>query len=367
METERLTVELGDRSYPVSVGAGLLEGIADALDGPAYRKVLVISDRNVGPLYADRVLSGFTGKGSQASLVEIDPGESSKSLENAAGLLESLASEKLSREDLVLALGGGVVGDISGFVASIYKRGVPLVQVPTTLMSQVDSSIGGKTGVDLGAGKNLVGTFYQPRAVFCDVGTLGTLNSREYRSGLAEVAKYCFLAPGTMEGVITSPSVLAGYPAAGKLASIVARCAAVKAETVASDEFDRIGVRAALNYGHTLGHALETQTGYRGDYTHGEAVSVGMVFAAIVSSEVGIAGGELVEEQRRFLTAIDLPARPHEPAPDFARLREIMLMDKKGAGDITMVLMEGPGRPVLRKGLPPEMLERCYRRLLEGR
>jgi 3-dehydroquinate synthase len=232
-------------------------------------------------------------------------------------------------------------------------------------MAQVDSSIGGKTGVNLEQGKNLVGTFHQPVAVICDIEALWSLPQREYSSGLAEVAKYSFLMPDVFAPPVESSGDLLRDPRHPGVATVVMTCAWIKAQVVSADERDR-GPRVVLNYGHTLGHALEAVTEYKGTYTHGEAVSVGMVFAAQVAEALGVSSPGLAERHRQVLVKLGLPTRPADPAPGFDSLAGHLAQDKKNQGDLTMVLLEEEGSPVVRGGIDREVLESCYGRLLEG-
>ncbi|MCG2796707.1 MAG: 3-dehydroquinate synthase, partial [Actinomycetia bacterium] len=229
MGLERTLVELGPRSYTVFVGDGLLGGAGELLVEDGWRRALVVTDDNVGPLYGDTVTRGLRRAGLEVASISIEPGEGSKSVHKAFELLDFLTGSGMRRADLLVALGGGVVGDLAGFVASVYKRGVPVLQVPTTLMSQVDSSIGGKTGVNLPRGKNLVGTFHQPVAVICDVDTLRTLPKREYTSGLAEVAKYSFLRPELWPVPLAESADLLRELDKEELATVVNLCAGIKA------------------------------------------------------------------------------------------------------------------------------------------
>ncbi|MFH1151298.1 MAG: 3-dehydroquinate synthase [Actinomycetota bacterium] len=363
MKTELVRVDLGERGYDVLVWTGLLDRIDEVLDAGRWARALVVSDLEVGPLYGARVLAGLERLGVEAELLAIEPGEGSKSLEELGRILDGMAGFRLTRSDLVLALGGGVVGDLAGFAASTFKRGLDLVQAPTTLMSQVDSAIGGKTAVNLASGKNLAGTFHQPVKVVCDVVALSTLPARELAGGLAEVVKYSLIDPEIVLDDETAASLQALEP--DDLVSTVAACARAKARVVAEDEMDRGGVRAVLNYGHTLGHALETATGYGGTYTHGEAVSVGMVFAAMVAERLGMGAGGLASRHRRSLARFGLPVAPPEPRPPFEELLEVMLQDKKSAGDLTMVLLEEEGSPSLRRCIDPGVLRDCYERMGE--
>ena len=363
METVR--VELGERGYDVTVGEGLLWRLEDFFAGRPWKKAALVTDGNVGPLYA-RIASGsLESAGLEPTVIEVPAGENSKSAGTAFRLVDSFIDAGLSRSDVVVALGGGVVGDLAGFAASVFKRGVAVVQVPTSLMAQVDSSIGGKTAVNLPAAKNQVGTVWQPAAVVCDVTVLGTLPEREFTSGLAEVAKYGFLTVrpwGSSFRRDASSAPGAGTPG---LLRLVAECVREKADLVSADERDG-GVRRHLNYGHTLGHALEAAAGYSGRYTHGEAVSIGMVFAALVSEAVGLAPPGLAEGHRELLGSLGLPVAPFPPAPTYGELASIIALDKKGAGDVAMVLLEGMGVPRVERGLAPSLLEGCYRQLLAG-
>ena len=353
-------VELGDRSYGILVGAGLLELLDGLVPSGRWNKAFVVTDSNVEPLYGERCRASLKRSGLTAGTSVIEAGERSKASETALRLVDEMLSFGLTRTDVVIALGGGVVGDVTGFAASVYKRGVDIVQVPTTLMSQVDSAIGGKTGVNLEAGKNLVGTFHQPVAVVADVGTLVTLPARDYTSGLAEVAKYSLISPSPWDEELTDWAPLLRDPkaATSEMVAAVSRCACAKAEVVSIDERDT-GPRAVLNYGHTLGHALEACTGYEGVYSHGEAVSVGMVFAANVAERLGATRTGLVGRHRTLLRSLRLPVAPADPAPDFSDLLAAMAHDKKSSGDLTMVLIEG-GQLVVRRGLDPGLMERCY-------
>ena len=346
MPVVKVPVELGERSYTIYIDDGLFDQLGEFVRAGGWQKVAIITDTGVGPLYARNLETALTGVGVSVFTTEVEQGERSKSIEVATRIIDTLLENEVARSDLVVALGGGVVGDLAGFVASVYKRGLSLLQVPTTLMAQVDSAIGGKAGVDLPAGKNLVGAFHQPVAVVSDVGLLATLPEREYASGLAEVAKYTFLRPGAFKAprAWSAANLRAADPAL--LVDLVSRCARVKAELVSVDEQDT-GSRAILNYGHTLGHALEAESEYGGAYSHGEAVSVGMVYAAIVAESMEVCAPGLAERHRRRLESLGLPTRPREPVPEFARLLEAMAHDKKNRGGVTMVLLEEEGRPVV--------------------
>jgi len=362
--TVRITrVQLGDRGYDVVVGNGLLGRIDELLPGNGWERAMVVTDRNVGPLYAGEVDRCLRGAGLDVKSFALEPGEASKSAHNAFELIDIMAAFRMGREDLLVALGGGMIGDVTGFAASVYKRGLPYLQVPTTLMAQVDSAIGGKTGVNLDCGKNLVGTFHQPVAVLSDVEVMRTLPEREYTSGLAEVAKYSFLWPDRWPGTLAASAERLRALDTGEMVAVVDRCAGIKAGVVSSDEFDT-SVRAVLNYGHTMGHALEAVAGY-GFYTHGEAVSIGMVYAGIVSDEMGDGPPSFSDRHRETLASMGLPTAPRTP-PGFDAVLDAMRHDKKNRDGITMVLLDRDGTPVLRGDLDPALLKHCYRRLMGG-
>lgn len=359
MNVVKVPVELGERSYTIYVGEGLFEQLDEYVRAGGWRKAAIVTDSGVGPLYAHRLEDALEGSGVSVFTVEVERGERSKNVEVATGVIDTLLENEVGRSDLVVAVGGGVVGDLAGFVASIYKRGLSLLQVPTTLMAQVDSAIGGKAGVDLPAGKNLVGAFHQPVAVISDVGLLATLPEREFASGLAEVVKYSFLRPGAFEAPHAWKDGRLGATDTAALIDIVSRCAGVKAELVSADEQDT-GIRAILNYGHTLGHALEAASGYAGAYSHGEAVSVGMVYAATVAEAMEVCEPGLAERHRQRLDSLGLPTRPVEPIPGFDRLLEAMAHDKKNRKGVTMVLLEKEGRPLVLHNMDARLLERSY-------
>lgn len=362
---ETITVELGERGYDVTVGDGLLGRLEDFFAGRAWKKAALVTDGNVGPMYARTASGRLEAAGLEPTVVEVPAGEGSKSARTALGLVDSFIEAGLSRSDVVVALGGGVVGDLAGFAASVFKRGVAVVQVPTSLMAQVDSSIGGKTAVNLPVAKNQVGTVWQPAAVVCDVAVLGTLAAGEFASGMAEVAKYSFLTARPWGSAFRrDASAAAGADSSG-LVRLVADCVREKAELVSADERDE-GVRHHLNYGHTLGHALETAAGYSGRYAHGEAVAVGMVFAALVSEAMGIAPPGLADGHREVLASLGLPVAPFPPSPPYVELAPVVALDKKSAGDVVMVLLEGPGAPRVERGLARSLMEECYRELCRG-
>ncbi len=367
---ERVTVGF-DPPYDVVVGSGLLERIEEHVGFPAgVEKLGVISHPRVKRLWGQAVASGLGSRGPIVWLT-FPEGEERKTGETATRLDRQLARAAFHRTDAIVALGGGVVGDVAGFVASTYVRGIPLLQVPTTLLAMVDAAIGGKTGVNLPEGKNLVGTFHQPFGVVADLDTLRSLPERELRGGLAEVAKYALIAePELGELVVEQADAIFAREAV--LRPIVVRSAAIKARVVAADEREG-GIRAILNYGHTLGHALEglalagrlpARRGAGTRLHHGEAIAVGMVFAAWVSVLMGLAREEMVAEHRRLLAAVGLPTA--WPGLSWEDVRRFLVLDKKYAGGTRLVLLRAPGDPVVQGDVGEDVLIEALRRVTEG-
>ena len=339
----RVTVPVPGRSYEVTIGSGVLADAGRDVASVAGGTVaFVISDAAVAELWFGPLAASLQDAGLSAVLLTVADGEEAKSLDAYGVLLRQLAGREAHRDDPILALGGGAVGDVGGFVASTYMRGVPFVQLPTTLTSQIDAAIGGKTAVNLPEGKNLVGTFAQPRAVLADLDVLKTLDERAYRSGLAEMAKYALtLDAGLLAMLEGDPApVIARDPAV--LEDVIARCVRAKAAAVAADERDA-GARLVLNYGHTLGHALERLDAFAGR-SHGEAIAVGMVFAARLGASRG-AGRDLTARTLRLLASLGF-----ESAGDLPPTEEILRalrMDKKFRVRVRFVLLEDVGRPTI--------------------
>ena len=339
----RVTVPLADRRYDVTIGAGTLARADEHLpELPAATTAFVISDRVVSDAYFAPLAEAIARRGLGAVLLLAPSGEEAKSLQGYESLVRQLAGREAHRDDPIVALGGGAIGDLAGFVASTYMRGVPFVQVPTTLTAQVDAAIGGKTAVNLPEGKNLVGTFAQPRAVVADLDTLRTLDDRDYRSGLAEVAKVALtLDLDLLARLEDDPGPIVARDATA-LEDVVARCVAAKAGVVAEDELDA-AARLVLNYGHTLGHALERLDAFRGR-THGEAITTGMVFAATLAERRGLAAG-LTDRTTRLLQTLGLA--PADALPSLEDILRSLRLDKKYRGGVRFVLLEDVGRPVL--------------------
>jgi 3-dehydroquinate synthase len=333
-----LRVELGSRSYPILIGSGLLAR-ADLLSQhvPA-RDVLLVSNTTVAPLYAAALRKGLGDR--RVVEVTLPDGEEHKTLTTVSRVLDVLVANRFARDAAVVALGGGVVGDMAGFAAACYQRGVAYVQVPTTLLAQVDSSVGGKTGVNHPGGKNLIGAFHQPVAVIADTETLKTLPPRELRAGLAEVIKYGLISDETLFAWLEQhmDQLLAHDPEA--LSHIIGRSCEIKAEMVGRDEREH-GDRALLNLGHTFGHALESATGYT-RWLHGEAVGAGLLMAATMSREAGLLSTDYVERLQRLLVRTGLPTEARDVRVD--TVLEHMRIDKKvKGGRIRLVLLRSIG------------------------
>ena len=344
-----VTIKLGPRSYPVHIGENLLDETGRICRGALLNgRAAIVSDRTVGELYASRVSDALADEGFKVSTHLIPPGETSKSFEMVEQLCEGFAWQGIDRQSFVVALGGGVVGDLAGFAAAIYYRGIPVVQIPTTIMAQVDSSVGGKTGINLSAGKNLVGSFHQPVAVLADTTTLKTLGRREWNEGFAEVIKY---------GVIREKGLLAELrDDRWNLPDLVRRSVEIKASFVEGDEKETTGRRALLNFGHTLGHAIEAVAGY-GTLLHGEAVALGMVAAAHLSAERAGLPKEEIEELVSVISRFDLPTK----FPDQLSRSQIMekvFADKKFVhGKIRFVVTPKLGSATLAENITMEDLE----------
>ncbi|HWX23049.1 MAG TPA: 3-dehydroquinate synthase [Candidatus Binatia bacterium] len=353
-----VNVPLGDRSYDIKIGTGLLNRLGrECARLRLGTRCAVISDTHVAPRYGKQVQKALGAAGFAPVLLTVPAGETSKSLKSVQACYDRLAAQRLERKSFIVALGGGVVGDLAGFVAATYLRGIAFVQVPTTLLAQVDSSVGGKVGVNLRSGKNLVGSFYQPRLVLCDLDTLETLPMREYRAGLAEVIKYGIIYDATLFKQLERdlPKLLAREPTA--VAAVVARCCEIKAEVVRQDETES-GLRAILNFGHTVGHALEAISHY-GKYLHGEAISLGQVAAARISTQVLGLPGRDADRIRGLFSRAGLPTEVNLSSTQRLNLLAAMKLDKKvSAGEIKFVLARRIGRVEIGQKVPAELLER---------
>jgi len=350
-------VPLGHRSYVIKVGGGLLPRLgAECAQLKLGHRCAVITDSNVGRKFAKTALKSLAASGFDPVLVTVPAGEKSKRLAMVEKCFDQLAAHRLERNSFVVALGGGVVGDLAGFVAASYLRGIPFVQVPTTLLAQVDSSVGGKTGVNLQSGKNLVGAFYQPRLVLCDLDTLKTLPRREYVSGLAEVIKYGVICDAIFFAQLERDLPKLLQRDAGALAGVVARCCEIKAHVVGEDETES-GLRAILNFGHTIGHAIENSSGY-GKYLHGEAISIGQVAAAKLSHQIlGLPSGDAGRVEKLF-TRAGLPVKIKLGDAQRKKLSAAMKLDKKvSGGEVKFVLAKKIGKVLWGQKVPQNLIE----------
>ena len=343
MATECVTVALGPRSYNVTVGPGLLDTLGDAARELGLGKgCALISDTNVARLHGERAMASLRGAGFQPAAITVPAGEKSKSMEQVEWICERMIEAGLDRKGFVVALGGGVIGDLAGFAAAVYYRGVPFVQAPTTIVAQVDSSVGGKTGVNARNGKNLIGAFHQPRAVVADTDTLATLTpEREFNEGFAEVIKHGAIRDKTLLDAVEKLD-------RGNLAELVARNVAIKARIVEADEEERTGERALLNFGHTIGHAIEAAAGY-GKLLHGEAISLGLVAACGLSVEK--AGLDPAEAGRvtRLLEQFKLPVKLPQGVPLDGILAALKADKKFEEGAIRFVLCPRLGEEFVSK------------------
>ncbi len=357
---EEVRVELGERSYPILVGDGLLARVGELLHerlaatGGATERALLVTHPELHALYGRRVAAGLEEAGFRVRVAEVPSGEGSKSLEQAASLYDACVAARLDRRSPVVALGGGVVGDLAGFVAATYLRGVPFVQLPTTLLAQVDAGVGGKVAVNHPLGKNLIGAFHQPLLVAADVSTLRTLPPRELAAGLAEAVKHGLLADASYFSYVEDSAPLLLARSLPHLASLVVGSCRIKAAVVAADERES-GLRQILNLGHTVGHALEAATGYA-SFLHGEAVALGLVAAGRLALALGTGWTDGDQERlEALLVSLSLPVRL-PPLPVGSLLAAASLDKKATAGDITWVLPEAVGRVRRQRGVEPAVV-----------
>ena len=348
-----IEVVLPGKGYEVVVGAGLLSGIEEILPVlPKAEKAFVVSDRVVGDLYFAELSEGLQRAGLSPVHLWVPQGEEAKTLQSVDALYRQLAVQEAHRDDVIVALGGGAVGDLGGFLAATYMRGMPVVQVSTTLTGQVDASIGGKTAVNLPEGKNLVGSFHQPVAVIADVVTLASLTDRDFRSGMAEVAKYGLTLDLELLAMLESDLGPILARETGVMEELVTRCATAKARIVSADERDS-GERLFLNYGHTLGHALERLEAFTGR-SHGEAIAAGMVFAARLSEVLGMSKEGLVARTVRLLNSVGLDVTG--PLPVAEEIMEAFKLDKKYHGGVRFVLLAEVGNPRVVEGVSDDVV-----------
>lgn len=355
---EHLQVALGERGYPIEIGARCRKTLHEMLERLRLegRKAAVVTDENLARVHGDFLSDACGGR----ALLTLPAGEKTKSVAHLETVYDFLADQNLERGSVLVVFGGGVIGDLGGFAAATFLRGIDYIQVPTTLLAMVDSSVGGKTGINLKAGKNLAGAFHHPRAVFIDPSLLETLPPREFSAGMAEVIKYGMLADaGLFQQLVAGGRLEPGH---ARLPAVIRRCCEIKAEIVAADEKEQAsrGGRALLNLGHTFAHAIEQVAGY-GDYLHGEAVGLGLVLAARLSQERGKISGHDVEVVRELAELYDLPIRLREPLP-LRRLMDAMARDKKVRGDrLRFVGLEKIGEAATWDDVEPDLAVYLWR------
>lgn len=357
--TDKVHVDLGDRSYDISIGENM--SVGSSIEDAFGLKALIVSDSNVDPLFGGKCEQVLAASGYVVSRAVVPAGEASKDLKTVGLLYGKAVEAGLDRSSVIVALGGGMVGDLAGFVAATYLRGIRFIQVPTTLLAMVDSSVGGKTGVNLPQGKNLVGAFYQPVEVVADMNFIKTLPEREYLSGLAEVVKYGVIWDAVLFGDLEENVAKLLLRDAAFLMKVVSRCCEIKAEVVAADERE-LGVRAILNFGHTLGHAIEKEAGY-GQLLHGEAVALGMTYASYISC---VERGLSIEERIRLVELLKNLKLPTGQAAvggklKWPELRQAMSLDKKAKrGVVRFVLVDRLGSVISGCTVSEETLEKAF-------
>ncbi len=361
--THTVTIDLGERSYPIVIGTDLLGDPATYAALPTAAAALIVTNTTVAPLYADALRAALSPKYAQIHTVVLPDGEEHKNWQTLNLIFDALLGHGCDRKTVLFALGGGVVGDMTGFAAASYMRGVPFVQVPTTLLAQVDSSVGGKTAINHPLGKNMIGAFYQPQLVVCDLATLDTLEPRQLSAGLGEIIKYGPIADMEFMDWLGAhmDALLARERTA--LAHAVRRSCEIKAWVVGQDEREA-GLRAILNFGHTFGHAIEAGMGY-GAWLHGEGVGAGMVMAAELSRRLGLVDAAFAERLRTLVQRAGLPLRGAslDATDNAGRYLALMRVDKKSeAGEIRFVLIDGPGQATVRAApdaLVREVIDAC--------
>lgn len=342
---QTIHVNLGEHAYDIEIGAGILDSVGDKVAAllPKAKRAVIISDTNVAPLYAQRLSASLCSAGIPNTTIIFEAGEGSKNLETLSNVLEQIAESGMTRTDVLLTLGGGVVGDLGGFAAASFMRGINFVQVPTSLLAQIDSSVGGKVAVDLKAGKNLAGAFHQPKAVFIDTDLLNTLPVHFLHDGLAEAIKHGAILDKPLFEFIANLQDDSDLYA--NIEHVVAECVRIKARIVEEDEFDT-GIRMLLNFGHTLGHAVEQYYGYS-HFTHGEGVAIGMYEITKRTEALGITSPGCAEQIKNVLQKFNLPI---DAGVDKSLLLETMAHDKKKNGSkISLVLLESMGKATYRK------------------
>ncbi len=353
---QTLRVELGERAYPIHIGERLLADASLVLPYLDLPRVAIVTNTTVAPLYLQQLSAALRAQGVEVISIVLEDGERYKNWATLNRIYDALLEQRCDRKTTLIALGGGVVGDLAGFAAATYMRGIPFVQVPTTLLAQVDSSIGGKTGINHPLGKNMIGAFYQPRLVLADTAVLATLPPRELSAGLAEVIKHGLIRDAAFVAWLEQNMEKLLACDAAALAHAVRCCCEIKAAVVAADERET-GVRALLNFGHTFGHAIESALGY-GEWLHGEAVAAGMAMAAELSRRMGFIAQADVDRVVALLKRAKLPVAQPGIAP--ARLLELMAVDKKTEGGrLRFVLLDRIGAGSIRDQVPAELLQQA--------
>jgi len=351
---KKIKVNLKERSYDIVIGRGMLADIKKYVSKFIRNQIVIITDHTVGSYYGHKLQGSL--KGGKVYLLELPPGEKHKTLSAAAAVYDKLISLKINRDALIIAVGGGVIGDLAGFVAATYMRGVDLIQIPTTLLAMVDASIGGKTAVDHRKGKNLIGVFYQPKMVLIDINTLNTLPVKELKNGLAEVLKYGVIRePGIIRMLEGNPKVTPAF-----WERLVYLCAKIKAQVVSKDERELTGLRMILNFGHTIGHAVESLTKYKA-ITHGEAVGFGMVAASLIAKKLKMIDQIAYERIKGLVSRLKLPTAVKLKADSI--LKAIKLDKKVRGGKIRFVLPKAIGKVVIRDDIKESVIKEALREL----
>ncbi len=351
---KEITVQLDERSYPIFIGQGLLQQAGLLKPYISGQKVCIVSNQTVADLYLDRLQSQLTDY--QVSIVLIEDGEQYKNMDSFNRVVDHLLEQNVDRKSTVIALGGGVIGDLAGYAAASCLRGINFIQIPTTLLAQVDSSVGGKTGVNHSQGKNLIGAFYQPSCVVADIDSLFSLSQREFSAGMAEVIKYGLISDADFFDWLEANTDSIKSLDKQKLAHIVARSCEIKADVVSQDEKES-GLRAILNYGHTFGHAIEAAVGYQG-WLHGEAISAGMVMASNLSAAMGALTEQNLDRIKNLFQAFALPIHP--PASmSAAQMKALMLHDKKTIdAQVRLILLRAIGDAYVSADYSPQLLDK---------
>ncbi len=359
-----IIVNLGKSSYPIKIGRGLLKKTGLFASRMRLGKdAVIITNTKINRLYGHLLKNSLKKSGISAHTEIVADSEASKSHKTFFGVINNIARVDKGKKPFIVALGGGVVGDLAGFVAAVYRRGVPLVQIPTTLLAQVDSSIGGKAAIDTPLAKNLVGVFYQPRLVIADTTVLNTLPKREIACGLSEIIKYAVMSSRSFFDFLDKNILSLKKMEQNKLEYVIKECCEIKAKIVSRDEKDIRGVRAILNYGHTIGHAIEAAGGYGKRYNHGEAVAIGMIAAASLSNKRGVLSGKELSRIKDLIRKAGLPTKIK--GIQFSRIWEAQLHDKKFArGMNTFVLPAKIGKAVIVKNVPQDMIRAAIREIM---